>query len=153
MIQSGLIEKTIGGALIGGIFGGSYAIVRTFLSQPSFADRLTPKPECFDMDAKVGKAFFDIAKYRYVDEGIYVEALHNMDSLLCIEKQIHLGEISPCITDPPMALQTAVRVLTHLRSLRDKLEDNEPYEEMNGYIREVEKICETHVHNIELLAK
>lgn len=153
MIQAGVIEKSLGGALIGAIFGGSYGLIRTFLSRPGFLERLNPKPECFHMDAKIPKAFFDLAKYRHLDEQAYVEALHNFDSLLCLEEQLQLKEVEPQITDPPSATQLAVRGLTHFRSILDKVTEEAEYDEIMEIIKTLEQIAEDHVSNIEKICK
>ena len=94
-----------------------------------------------------------LGKYRYSDEEAYVEALHNMDSLFCLEKQIQLGEIKPEITDPPTATQYAVRALTHVRNLRAKIKEQVIYDEVTGFVKALEKITENHVNNIELLCR
>jgi len=72
MIKPEMIEKTLSGAVIGCIAGGAYGLFRGFLAQPGYAERLKPRPECFDMDSGAAKLFFDLAKYRYYDEEAFV---------------------------------------------------------------------------------
>ena len=146
-----MIEKVTSGICIGGILGGSYGMLRSFLSSPGYIEKLNPKPECFDIDPNVAKLFSDIARYRYVNEEAYVESIHNMDSLFCLEKQLQMGEVQPQITDPPSATQLAIRALTHLRDLRSQIKEEDMYKEMSEHIKSLEKITETHTHNIQLL--
>src|SRR3989304_1686265 len=130
-----MFEKCVSGALVGAIGGGALGLVRGFLSNPGYIEKLTPRPECFDMDASAPKLFYDISKYRYVDETAYVEALHNVDSMFCLEKQLVLKEVTPQLTDPPSATQMAIRALTHLRDLRAKIPEEAMYEEMTDHIK------------------
>jgi len=153
MLKPDIIEKTLSGLVIGAIAGGSYGMLRGFLSQPGYAERLRPRPECFDMDDEAAKLFFNLAKYRYYDEKAYLEALRNFDSLLCLEKQLALKEVEPAITDPPTAREYGVRAFTHLRDLAMKIQENVIYEEVRGLIRQLEGLAENHVHAIGLLCR
>ena len=88
MLKAGMLEKSLAGGAIGAVAGFSLGLVRGFLSQPGFIERLDPRPESFDVDASVAKVFFDLGKYRYVDEQAYVESLHNADSLFTLGKGV-----------------------------------------------------------------
>jgi len=153
MIKTGMIEKTLSGLVIGAIAGGSYGLLRGFLSQPGYAERLDPRPECFDMDSNGAKLFYDLAEFRSYDEKAYVEALRNFDSLLCLEKQLVLKEVEPALTDPPTAIQYGVRAFTHLRNLASAIKEDAIYEEVRSLIRQLESVAENHVHSIELLCR
>jgi hypothetical protein len=153
LIKTGMIEKTLSGLVIGAIAGGSYGLLRGFLSQPGYAERIQPKPECFDMDSNAAKLFVDLAKFKYNDEDAYVEALRNFDSLFCLEKQLILKEIEPSLTDPPTAVQYGIRAFTHLRTMAGKIKEEAIYEEVRGIIRELEGIAENHVHQVDLLCR
>lgn len=153
MFKPEMIEKTLSGLVIGAIAGGSYGMFRGFLAQPGYAERLKPRPECFDMDSGAAKLFFDLGKYRYYDEKAFVEALHNFDSLFCLEKQLILKEVEPAITDPPTAVQYGVRAFTHLRNLANAIKEEAIYEEVRGFIKQLEGIAENHVHQIDLLCR
>lgn len=145
-------EKTLSGVLIGAIGGGCFGLLKSFLSQPGYAEKLVPKPECFT-DERAAKLFFDLAKYRFNDEEAYVEALHNFDSLFCLEEQLRTSEIKPSITDPPTAVQYGVRAFTHLRNLRSKIQEDNIYEEAGGIIKQLESIAENHCGNIATLCR
>lgn len=153
MLKPGMLEKGASGMVIGAIAGASYGLLRGFMSQPGYVDKLQPRPECFDVDAKAPKLFYDLASYRYAGEEQYAEALHNVDALFCLEKQLQLGEVKPDITDPPTATQYGVRALTHLRTLRDAIHEEGVYEELSALIRALEQIIENHLGNIELLCR
>lgn len=153
MIKVGMIEKTLSGLVIGAIAGGSYGLLRGFLSQPGYAERLTPRPECFDMDADAAKLFHDLATYRFYDEEAYQEAMHNIDSLLCLEKQLLLKEVDPAITDPPTATQYGMRAFKHLRTLNGKIPEDAIYEQVKSIIKQLERVAENHVHNVDLLCR
>lgn len=148
-----MLEKAASGLVIGGIAGASYGLLRGFMSQPGYIERLNPVPECFDMDANAPKVFFDLANFRYIDEDAYLEAIHNIDALFCLEKQLQLREIVPQITDPPNAVQYGVRALTHLRTLCAKINEENIYEDVSNHIKSLERIIETHLNNIELMCK
>lgn len=151
MFSAQSMSKVGSGVVIGGLLGGSYGLLRGLLSSPGHIEKLDPRPKCFDMDPNVGKLFFDISKYRYVDENAFRESLHNMDALFCLEKQLQFGEAEPKLSDPPSATQMALRALTHLRSMRDKIAEDAMYEELGQLINQLQSISEAHLHKIQLL--
>lgn len=153
MIKKGTLEKTLSGAAIGLILGGAYGFFRGFISAPGFLERLSPRPECFEVDQEAAKIFFELGKYRYHDEKAYVEALHNMDSLFCLELQLRHGEVKPQIQDPLTARDYAVRCLTQLRIMMHKVNEDNIHSEVKKWVQSLEKLCETHVHNVELLCR
>jgi hypothetical protein len=153
MIKPDMLEKMFSGAVIGCIAGGSYGLFRGFLAQPGYAERLKPRPECFDMDSGAAKLFFELSKYRYYDENSFVEALRNFDSLFCLEKQLILKEVEPQIIDPPTAIQYGVRAFTHLRKMVGEIKEEAIYDEVRSLIKQLEKIAEDHVHQIDLLCR
>lgn len=148
-----MIEKTLSGMAIGCIAGGSYGLLRSFLSQPGYAERIKPAVEAFDMDTNAAKLFVDLGKHRFYDEKAYIEALHNFDSLFCLEKQLILKEVKPDIKDRPTAIHYGVRAFNHLRKLSAKIQEECIYEEVRGILKQLEKIAEDHVHNIDLLCR
>lgn len=152
-MSTDMLGKALAGAAMGTVVGGTMGVLRAFFAQPGYAERLAPKPECFHMDEDVSKAFFQLASFRTLDETAYVEALHNADSLLCVEEQLVRGEVKPSLTDPITATGYAVRSLTHLRALRDKTQDESVYAEIASNIKTVEIAFSKHLNNIDLVCK
>jgi len=64
-----------------------------------------------------------------------------------------LKEVEPAITDPPTAVQYGVRAFTHLRNMVNEIKEEAIYEEVRGFIKQLEKIAEDHVHQIDLLCR
>lgn len=152
-MKPGMLEKAISGAAIGAIFGGAYGLFRGFTSQPGYVEKLVPRPECFSMDAQAGYVYFELGKFRYYDEQAYTESMHNLDSLLCLEQQLRNGEVKPAHGDPVTATQYAIRCLTNLRMLMKKVKEENIYEEIKKLVTSVEKICESHVLNVDLICR
>ena len=153
MIKKGTFEKALSGAAIGATAGFAYGLLRSLLSQPGYNEKLDPVPECFDMDNSAAKLFYDLGKYRYNDENAYKEAMHNMDELFCLEKQLLLKEVPPRLTDEPEALQYGVRSLANVRALRAKIKEQNIYEEVTNIMKRLEKIADSHCHNIKIISQ
>lgn len=153
MMSTDMLGKALAGAAMGTVVGGTLGVLRAFFARPGYAERLTPKPECFHMDESVAKAFFDISAFRALDEQSYQESLHNADSLLCLVEQLLRGEVKPQITDPGTATSYAVRSLTHLRTLRDKTQDEATYSEIANHIKSVEIAFSNHLSNVTKICK
>lgn len=152
-MKPGMLEKAFSGAAIGAIFGGAYGLFRGFISQPGYVEKLQPRPECFDVDAQAAYIYYELGKFKYYDEKSYEESMHNLDSLFCLEQQLRNGEIKPKHGDPITATQYAIRCLTNLRILMKKVKEENIYEEIKKWVTSVEKICESHVNNVDLICR
>jgi hypothetical protein len=152
-MKAGMLEKAISGMAIGAIFGGAYGLFRGFVSQPGYVEKLQPRPECFEMDAQAPYVFYELGKFRFYHENAYQEAMHNMDSLFCLEQQLRNNEVKPQLTDPRTATQYAIRCLTQLRHLMKSVKEENIYNEIKKWTDQVEGICMAHVHNVDLICR
>lgn len=79
--------------------------------------------------------------------------MHNMDSLFCLEIQLRNKEVEPQLQDPVTAIDYAIRCLTQLRILKRDVQEQNIYDEIDKWIKLVERSCENHTKNVELLCR
>jgi hypothetical protein len=91
-----LFIRSIPGILIGGLIGGGIAVTKNYFDRDkNVGKRLAFAPQSFDQDRGIGSAFLELQQYRPFSTQAFDSAGDQVDNILCLEKQIELGEVSP----------------------------------------------------------
>jgi len=158
-----VLVESIPGLFYGGLIGGLlYGTKHYFNRDKNMARKLHFEPEAFDQDRIIGESFLRLQKFRPYSPQAFDEGGNQVDSILCLEKQIMQKEIDPSMFHSMYATRYARSAYAYLKQLQDMIEirlkkrDSGEVEEMKYAKELIAKIkirVQYHVKNITGLYK
>ena len=153
-----ILIDSIPGIIYGGLAGFFLLGTKNYFDRDrNISKNLTFEPEAFDQDRNIGEAFLRLQTYRAYDTKAFEEGGNEVDSLLCLEKQIINQEILPTLYHPMYGTRYARKAKAYLKQLghciQVKVQNKEKAKYAQEQINVIAKRVDYHVKNITGLYK